>query len=394
MAGDVFSLKNNLYFEFAAPNEKTFTWGVSSWDDGDVWDTNPSSSDWRNLRCETFEVNIDKGCDITSGIFVSPSSSTAIIKIQGADWDPFSNKSIHAGTGFRIQVEPNPDTHPGDTYIIWQGTVRDYSANYDQRGNNEVTITCVDGMQDFLNKKVASYSIPDGTVYPGDVIRDMCTTYSSGLSGNINPDVSTMGAKTYTDTTVGEVVADCLTAGLGAFFMDRDGYLNYRSEEDLATYIDNEAYSFHFSTEHSTSAEHICMTDLVMKADSRDLPNIIIATAGADTRTLTNVDAYDLFGAVSLNVNVLLPASGNLQNWLDRLDLTTKLRRVETLNFDAANRTGQLWDWWLVDRLFDPNFVSYKINGIEFTDLYFVTRQTDTITPYTWNIGLELWRGI
>jgi hypothetical protein len=393
MAGDVFSLKNNLYFEFAAPNATTFTWGVSSWDDGDVWDTNPSSSDWRNLRCETFDVSIDKGCDVTSGIFVSPSSSTAVIRMQGADWDPFSNKSIHAGTGFRIQVEPNPDTHPGDTYIIWQGTVRDYNAAYDQRGNNVVTITCVDAMQDFLNKKVASYSIPDGTVYPGNVISDMCNTYYYGVVPNINPDVSVMGPKDYINSTVGEVIADCLTAGLGAFWMERDGTLNYRSEEDLANIIES-TYSFHFSTEHSASADHICMTDLVMKADSRDLPNVIIATARGATRTLTNVDAYDLFGAVSLNVDVLLDSSTHLDDWLGRLNLTTKLRRVETLNFDAAKRTGQLWDWWLVERLFDPNIVSYNINGIDFSETYFVTRQTDTITPYTWNIGLELWRGI
>lgn len=393
MAGDVFLLKNNLYFEFASPNEKTFTWGVSSWDDGDVWDTNPSSFDWRNLRCETFDVSIDKGCDVTSGIFVSPSSSTAIIRMQGADWDPFTNKSIHAGTGFRIRIEPAPDTHPGDLNILWQGTVRDYNASYDQRGNNVVTITCVDAMQDFLNKKVGSYSIPDGTVYPGNVISDMCNTYYYGVSPNINPDVSVMGPKDYINSTVGEVIADCLTAGLGAFWMERDGTLNYRSEEDLANIIES-TYSFHFSTDHSTSADHICMTDLVMKADSRDLPNVIIATARGFTQTLTNVDAYDLFGAVSLNVDVLLDSPTHLTDWLSRLNLTTKLRRVETLNFDAAKRSGQLWDWWLVERLFDPNIVSYNINGIDFSETYFVTRQTDTITPYTWNIGLELWRGI
>lgn len=395
MAVDVFSVKNNITVEFQASIPNTFIWGVSEWDDGN-WDIDGGSEAYQELQCETFDIQIEKGCDTTSGIFLSPSSSVATISMRGAAYDPFNNRSIHAGTPIRISAEYAPDTAPGATQVIWNGFVRDYTASYDQRGNNVVIIHAVDGMQDFLNTRIDTYTItgPGVPMFPGEVISDLCNTYSFGVAGNLNPDMAYMMHKTYTNTTVGEIIKDCLVAGLGAFWMDRDGYLNYRSEEDLANTIES-SWSFHFSTTHSTDFEHICMTDLVMKADSRDLPNDITATnpSGAVVN-MRNIDAYDLFGSVHLDVAVPVESSSDLQNWLDRINLTTKLRRVETLNFDAASRTGQLWYWWLVDRLFDPNIVSYNLNGINFSETYFVTKQTDTITPYSWDIGLELWRGI
>ena len=394
MANDVFTIKDNVTVEFLIPSPGTFIWGVNNWDDGGVWDSNPTSEAWTNLACETFDIDIEKGCELESGIFVQPSSSVAKIRMQGVTYDPFSNSAIHPGTQVRIMIEPNPDTSPGSQIAIWQGIVRNFSASYNQKGNNIITINAVDAMQDFLNTKVASYVVPALANYPGNVLTDLANTYYTGLSGNINPDVYYLAAKTYTNTTVGEIVQDCLTAGLGALWIDRDGTMNYRSEQDL-TEIAN-TFSFNFSTTHeTTSGTHICMTDLVMKADSRDLPNEVIATyTGGSSLTLRNGDAYDLYGAISLSVTVPIDNSAGTQLWLDRLNLTTKLRRVESLTFDAMQRSGQLWDWWLADRIFDPNIVGYSINGIDFSETYFVTKQKDRITPSSWDITIELWRGI
>jgi hypothetical protein len=394
MADDVFVIRDRLKIEFFIPALGTFIWGVSNWDDGGVWDTDPSSAAWTDLLCESFDIQMVKGCDVDSGIFVAPSASTATIRMQGASYDPFSTGLIHAGTQVRITIEPEPDSYPGNIETLWTGYVRDYSATYNQQGNNIVTIRAVDGMQDFLNTKVASYVVGSLSKLPSEVITDMANTYWYGITGNSNPDIYFLAAKTYTNSTVGEIINDCLAASLGALWMDRDGTLNYRSEDDLQNII--EAYSYSFSTVHDPDIfSHICMTDLVMKADSRELPNEIIATYTTGGQlTLRNQDAYELYGAVALNVDVPIDNATGTQLWLDRLDLKTIIRRVETLSFDAISRPGQLFYWWLVDRLFDPNLVTYDINGILFTDTYFVTRQYDRITPTSWDISLELWRGI
>ena len=393
MANDVFNIRTDIKIEFYIPAINTFIWGVNYWDDGGVWDTNPSSAAWTDLLCESFDITLNKGCEVESGIFVSPSSSTATIRMQGATYDPFSSGLIHAGTQIRISAETLPDTIPGYFEEIWNGYIRNYSATYNQEGNNVVTIHAVDAMQDFLNRKVGSYVVPALTKLPSQVITDMANTYYTGIVPNSNADMYYLAAKTYTNTTVGEIINDCLTASLGALWLQRDGTMRYASEEDLASIIGG--FSFEFSSIHSLAADHICMTELVMKADSRDLPNEVIATNSAGGQlTQRNQDAYDLYGAVSLDVDVPMDDVTGLQLWLNRLNLTTTLRRVESLSFDAASRPGQLWYWWQVDRLFDPNIVTYDVNGIVFTDTYFVTRQIDRITPTSWTISVELWRGI
>lgn len=394
MANDVFVIRDRLKIEFFIPALGTFIWGVNSWDDGGLWDTDPSSAAWTDLLCESFDIQMVSGCDIESGIFVAPSSSTATIKMQGASYDPFSTGLIHAGTQVRITIEPDPDSNPGNIVTLWTGYVRDYSATYNQQGNNIVTIHAVDGMQDFLNTKVASYVVGSLNTLPSAVITDMANTYWFGITANFNPDIYYLAAKTYTNSTVGEIINDCLAAGLGALWMDRDGLLNYRSEEDLQNMITS--WTYEFSTIHEPpGGAHICMTDLVMKADSRELPNEIIATYTTGGQlTLRNQDAYELYGSVALNVDVPIDNATGTQLWLDRLDLKTIIRRVETLTFDAISRPGQLWGWWFVDELFQGQEITYDINGISFTDVYFVTRQYDRITPTSWDISLELWRGI
>ena len=395
MANDVFDIRQNLIIEFNIPDSGTFVWGVNYWDDGGVWDTDPSSVSWKDLKCETFDIELTSGCAIESGIFTAPSSSVAQIRMQGADYDPFSSGAIHAGTEVRVRVETLPDSDPGVYTTIWQGTVRDFSASYNQQGNNIVVINAVDAMQTFLNTKFVTFGAT-GAQYPGEVIATLAALYYPGsFTPNVNPDIamSYISPTTYVNTTVGEVVQDCLTAGLGALWMNRDGVLNYRSQDDLENIIDT--YSFEFSTIHSTAPDHICMTDLVMRADSRDLPNKITATNNMGTvRSITNQDAFDLYGPIPLETTLKIDSTTGTDNWLAALDLTTKLRRVESLSFDAISRPGQLWEWYQVDRLFDPNIITYDINGISFSEYYFVTQQQDRITPNSWDITLELWRGI
>jgi len=395
MANDVFSIKNNVVIEFQIPSATAMTWGVSTWDNAN-WDSGTGSTAWTNLHCEAFDITIGQGCPVESGIFVQPSAGVATIKLQGADYDPFSNARIHSGTPIRIGIQSIPDTNPTFIQYIFQGTVRDFSAAYNQQGNNVITIQAVDGMQDFLNTRVASYTIGSLSKYPADVLTDLANTYYSGLSANILPDIYFMAAKTYTNVRVGDIVKDALIAGLGALYLNPDGTMQYLSEEDLGTIISS-TYDYHFSTTHSTAATHICMTGLTMKADTRDLPNEIIATyTGGSQLTLRNQDAYDLYGAVSLDITVPIDDATGTQLWLDRLNLTTNVRRVQGLSFDAIKREGQLWDWINLDanHFFSPQKISYNLGGITFSETYFVTHQNHHITPDSWDIAIELWRGI
>lgn len=395
MPNDVFDFRTDVKVEFLIPTSGNWIWGVSQWDSGDVWGGSTSSETWTDLACESSIIEIDRGCTVDSGIFVRPAESRAKIVLQTPEYDPFTHGTIRTGTLVRIRILPLPDSDPVVDDLLYTGQVQSFKSSYDARGNNLVTLECVDALQAFLNTKVATYTIAALSKYPNDVLTDLCNSYwNTSFFGAFNPDIYYMAAQTYTNVTVGDIVNDCLVAGLGALYTTPDGDLNYRSEEDLQNILES-VYSYDFSTIHSTGPTHICMSELEMAADSRNLPNEIIASyTGGGLLALRNQDAYDLYGAISLQVDLPIDDSTGTQLWLNRLNLTTKLRRVESLTFQGVARDGLVRDWSNVDHLFDPQIVSYTLGGLSFTDKYFVTRQRDVITPVSWDITLELWRGI
>lgn len=392
MANDVFTTKNNVQILFTTPNPNTFIWSVSTWDNG-VWDTTPTSESQRSLNCETFDVQLSRGAHIRDGVFVEPGGGVATIKMQGADYDPFSSGVIHAGTPVVIKIQPYPDTAPATLQTIFTGKVESFTASYDQKGNNIITIVATDLMKSWLNAKIPTYNCNPSTL-PSALLQSAWTDYANGITYmNTIADFYFQAVKTYTNTTLGQITADSLLASLGAIYCDRTNYVHYLSDGDMGNLISS--YGFYFSTTHSTAAEHICMTGLKMNADSRNYPNEIIATyTGGGQLTQRNQDAYDLFGPITLDQAVTIDDATGTQLWLNALQLSNNQRRVESLSFSATKREGQLWNWWQADRLFTSHKVGYNLGGLNFAENYFVTKQIDHITPNGWDITLELWRGI
>ena len=204
-----------------------------------------------------------------------------------------------------------------------------------------------------------------------------------------------MAAKTYTEVTVGEIVKDCLDVSQGALFPGSVGSFYYFYDGPTLGNIIESAAVWTFDSVHSSSSTHICMTDLVMAADSRSLPNEIQLTLTTGTvMYLRNQDAYDLYGPIALQASVSIDNTTSGQAWLDNLNLTTRVRRVHSLSFDEIQRTGVVRDFAGTTALFKPVTVSYSLGTGSFSDKYFITKVIDTITPYTWGTTVELWRGV
>lgn len=397
MANDVFSLQDNLVVEFYVPTAGNWIWGVSTWDGGDVWGDSTSSLLWTDLKCEIASVSLEHGVEIQQGVFPSPSNNRATIVMQSTDYDPFSHGTIHAGTPVRISIFPRPDTDPTWSPTIFEGTVEAFSSSYNAEGTSIVTLTCTDYMQAFLNTAVTSFvpSVPFPT--PADIIEELVTTYwpaSLGFTTCTEPDFWYMTPSTWSDTTVGQIIRDCLVAGQGAFYNSIDGYQAYLSAGDLKFLIEY-APNWDFSTIHSTAPEHICMYDLNINADSRELPTEIIAIFDSGLiMSIRNQDAYELYGSIALQTDVKLAGTTAGQLWLDNLNLTARMRRVQALSFKPIDRAGQLNLFVTGDQLFTVCSVVYDLGGLNISDVYFITKQIDTITPDGWLTTLELWRGI
>lgn len=388
----MFSLKTNIRVEYEIAASGSWIWGVSTWDGGDVWgDTTPSIG-WTDLLCESFEIIIKRGCNVDAGILVEPSQNQTTIRMQTADFDPFSKSVIHAGTPVRISVEADPVGDPGTWTVIYEGEVASFATTYDAEGLNIITISAQDSMTKWLNTRLATYSIAAGTS-TATVIDDLVVGY---WPGNWNLDttyLATCAATTYTDTTIGQVIRDILNTELGYLYVSQDGAINFISHDHFDQIVAAGA-DYSFDSTHSTDPAHICMSDLVMDADSRNLPNQILATYASGSATATNQDAVELYGAVAYTVPTIAEDATQLQLILDAITLNTRLRRVQSLTFQAIDRIGDFRQWHVTDRLFSCQNVTYTKGGLNIDENYVVTGQTDKITPTSWDVTLELWKGI
>jgi len=395
MANDIFSIKNNLDIEFNIPTPGNWIWGVSQWTTGIVWGGSSSSFAWTNLVCEVVNVEVERGVDVSNGILLTAPQWRAVLTLRSDKYDPFTNGTIHVGTGVRVRFQPTPDSAPGTVTNLFEGQVQSFEVSYDAFGNNLIKIECVDLLQAFLNTRVDSYVVAAAT-FPSTVMSYLFATYAPGVGlGNITTNFAAMAAKTYTEVTVGEIVQDCLDVAQGALFSSTTANFYYFYDAPTLTAVLDLTSIWSFDSVHSAASTHICMTDLVMAADSRSLQNEIQATLTTGTvMTLRNQDAYELYGQISLQKAISIDNVTDGQAWLNNLNLTTQVRRVDTVTFDQIQRTGVLRAIAGTQQLFKPVTVSYALGTGSFSDKYFITKVIDTITPYTWSSTLELWRGV
>lgn len=385
----MFSLKTNIRVEFEIATAGTWIWSVSSWDSGDTWGGTSSGLVWTDLLCESFQINIERGCEVDSGILVNPSQNKTTVRMQSTTYDPFNNSTIHAGTGVRISID---EDGTGTWTVIYIGKVQSFKTSYNAEGLNNIEFVAVDDMTAFLNTRLATYSITAGLT-TADIIDDLVVTY---WPGNWNLDtnyLTTLAATTYTNTTIGEVLNDVLNSELGYLYVTQDGEITYiaHSTFDQIVYT---GPAYYFESTHSAAAGHICMSDLVMDANSNNLPNQIVATNATTSLTATNTDAVDLYGALAFTVPTIVQNSTELQKVLDAITLNVRLRRAQSVTFQPIARDGNLRSWHLADRLFNCVNVSYDKGGLALNEDYIVVKQSDTITPESWDTTLELWRGI
>lgn len=385
----MFSLKTNIRVEFEIATAGTWIWSVSTWDGGDTWGDSTPSVAWTDLLCETFEISIDRGCDVDSGILVNPSQNQTVVRMQSVDYDPFVNGTIHAGTPLRITIDPDST---GTWQEIYVGKVQSFQTSYNAQGLNNIEFVAVDEMTAFLNTPLAAYSIAAGQT-TAEIIDDLVVGYWTGSWYLDTNYLTTLEATTYTNTTIGEVINDVLNSELGYLYVAQNGEINYIAHATFDSIVAT-GPAYYFESTHSTDPGHICMSDLVMDANSNNLPNQIKATNSTLEATATNTDAVTLYGPLSFTVPTIVQNATQLQLVLDAITLNVRLRRARALTFQPIARDGEFRSWHLADRLFNCVNVNYNLGGLTLNENYIVTKQTDIITPDSWDTTLELWRGI
>ena len=397
MANDLFEPATDVHVEFYIAATKNFINNVSRFNSGDVWASSNTFS-WQDLKCELVQVNVSRGASTNMGIMVDLPQTTATIVLQTASLDPFSTGTIHPGTQVRITYTPEPDSDPGSINYLFVGVISSCVSSYDAVGNTLVTIECVTNLEGLFNTRIASYTVASSTK-PYSLLSSLFSSYGFTLNHyGMFDDTWNMAAQTYTNTTVGEITKRALTVAQGAISADGNGGLTYYSSGDMNAQIQQEALWL-FESTHSSDYYHVCMTDLQIIADSKQLPSVIAATLTTGTViTKTNADLQALFGTILYQTDLDINNTTDGNKWLAALTISSRLRRVNSLTFPAIARTGKISNYHFApsaDWLFGVTAkVQYEINNSSVIDYYFISKQTDTITRTSWDTTLELWRGI
>lgn len=395
MANDVFDYSKDIQVEFYIPAAGSWVWSVSTWDGGDVWADAGDELDWRDLLCELVSIEITKGCDVDSQVLVAAGHGTARIVMQSADYDPGNHAAIHIGTPVRINYRPYPDTIPSFWVQIYAGQVESFSTSYDRWGNTNIQIGLRDAMRSFLNQQVSSFLVAS---YSGTMLNNMVTLgYYTGAY-NFDPGTSwgTFYTQTLTNTTIGAIVDIILNGSLGYLWIGQDETMYFMEHQSFDNIL-NLGPDWYFSNIHSTSLDHVCMSDLKITADSAVLANTLRANYSVNnamTTTKTYADSIALYGSVQLEVDTYLSNTPSVNTWLNAISLNKGTRRVETVTFQPIQRDGLDRGWHLSDKLFNVVNVEYVNTGININEDYVITRQIDVITRESWDTTLELWRGI
>lgn len=397
-----FEIKDYLKVEFYIPPANTWIWGISKWDGGDLWGGASSELAWTDLLCESFEIETEHGFDVDSGIFTTPLPGTAVIRMQSAEYDPFQNGAIHPGTPVRIQIRgytwEGPAIPADQTAYIYTGQVESFNVKYDAFGNNTITIQCVDNLPAFLNQVLPTFST-SGSSKDAAIFTNLFDMYWDTALWNTYDYVEgiVVGARTWTEETLGTITNDVSRAGAGLLWTDGQGQINYMNQWNFDFDFAETPY-FYFSNVHSTDITHICMSDLDIANDARNTPNQFRLTdTTATTYVIQNQDAIDLYGANTVEADLLLTGSTRLQEFADFITLAPLQQRVNSISFPAIKRDGNMSEFMRVSPTTSIGTavqVTYNKGSIDIDAKYAVNKVRNFISPDTWLVTLELWQGV
>lgn len=396
MANDIFDFKQHIKVELGLPTAGVFILGVSVLDGPDVLSAGGGLS-YVDTLADVVNIDISLGFDQNSGLTTQTAPAVATIVMQSDTYDPNTNRAVHVGTDIRVSYLPQPDTNPLGWLTLFEGKITTYDVAYDYYGTNTITFQCADALQNAINTVIPSFTTPSSP----SPITEALTALEPYMPGGFINTFGTPWAYTpqyaVTNVTAGELLNEITDTELGMAFLDFDtGALSFYAYDVLRNYIGSNPPNLLFSTNHSTDPSHICINNIVLGAKASDAVNEIRATklSGGSTQTKSNTDSIDLYGRTSLEIAPNLSSDNLLTLWLARTTVKTDIRNAKQIGFNPILDSGKFSTGYFLNALMLQTVnIEFQKGNVDFNDNYIVSRVLHYITPTTWDINLELWKG-
>lgn len=404
MARRAFDFKTDLRVELLIPNPGIFILGQSVLDGTDVLGGDTDTATWTDTLAEVVSIETTQGLDLSVGTLCNVAPSHATIVLRTNTYDPNINRAVHVGTQIRVSVLAYAGiSNAWDT--IFQGKITGYDTSYNFDDTNLITFNCDDILLDVINTQIPAFNTPSNPSPITEAITALAAYAPDGVINTFGTPWVYTPQYALTDTTFGNVLADVLDTEIGAAFLDTEtqqlNFYTYQINKSNSTALNDplSVYPVIFSTVHPATYEdtHYCISDIVFSSTANDAVNEIIAVQSSTgiKKTKTNTDSVDLYGRMTLDVNVNASSTNILQLWLDRLSVKYDVRKIKSISFRMLDekyqfRTGRTPNAWFMNNA----KVIFNKGAVEIEENYLITRVQHFISPTSWDTTLELWKGL
>jgi len=356
---------------------------------------------WTELRCDSFEVEIDRGIDIEEGVFARPSVGTATVKLM--------KKSLADLVGTPQYKSNMPFKIIAGGYTLFYGYIQNVSMAYVATAKKlEITITAYDQSRIAQNTRLSSFSITGTATAKSfrsvmDDLENAVRAVDTRVAwSQVGSGGSSTAANDYFEVDVisGDILNMLLDAELGWFWANTSAGCTWKTRVDINT-VQGTTWSSSnptISNIHSSSADHYCMDAIDYSYNSDDITNVVkvTETGGLATATSTNSTSVADYGrqAQDFEVNFWNTSGlGTLGAWASQVSAAANPRSVKSVSVPAVRRDGTLSTIVGKDICY-PMQVEFSAGGTTLQEIYLISRIGHTITSEHWEVNLGLWRGI
>ena len=367
-------------------------------------------SDWVNMECSSYEIDIERGIEIEQNVFARPKVGIATVKLSKASLYDLLNTSgpaYKSNNLFRIQCQL-----AGGGYLnLFNGVIQNYEMQYNAESKRlDITIVANDFMKIGLNTNITTFTIAGTTARSFKSVMAQLATAINAIDTRWSLSQAGTGgsstfqtANTFLDISSGELYAQFLDAELGWMWSDRDNLARYMTRNDVdalqaLTWAGTSGPTV--SNVHSSSADHVCMDYMNLSYKSDEIANIARVTdpTGGIVRTATNTTSVTNFGRqlgeFFIDLDTASGLGSSYMNWATAVANAATPRRLAGVSVPMITDAGEISDIVTKDI---GDFLRVEFASTGFTTMQEVTiisSLNHNITPDHWELNIGLWEGI
>lgn len=401
------------------PEAGSFIWDFSEWDSGDVWGTTGNTFSAVDLQIEN--ITFTEGSTISQGVFSQATPNTLNVSFNTKNFNTNLAAKFLNGSNIELRLK-NENTEPQlEQTVFFMGYIEDVTCDV-QPGSDfaSISVSATSVTSKALNRLVSITK--NTTTEKGELLQTALSPY--GLV--VLTDENHFANSATEEKTIGEWLQDALISSL--YNPAQTGYFSGIFKELMTNgisetfsggvYVINHSYGSNFDIVQAYNPQVVKGT-----FDDESISNVTVGWQGEGSPTGVNLTLasdsgvtykknaddngepgmFTYSGSVDVKNLTELTRVGNALLGMSRKFAPMQISSVRARTYDEI--TFRQIDFTIHDEIEYPTWFRVKNDiiigqqiGVELldygiNDTLLVTGKTHEITPDSWTITYDLWKG-